>query len=166
MATNQALGPAQIGAILGDTDTSPQFDLGTRTTGEDGLVFMYVKSAEAIALSDGLAISNGFLASKVTKGLVDKGYLVGCVPAMVTGVSSIAVDTYFWACVSGVQSINCITGSSASVSPVYTTGTAGAIGTASASQTLIRGIYIVAANTSGATASRLAVLNNPQAAGF
>lgn len=167
MATvNQALGQAQIGVVLNDVDTSPQFDLGARTSGEDGLVFTYVKAAEALALSDGLCISPAGLASKVTKALVDKGYQVGCVPAMISELTSIAVDSYFWACISGVQSVNCITGSTASVSPVYTTATAGAFGTASGSQSLVRGIVFSATNSSGATASRAAVLNMPQAAAF
>lgn len=165
-SNNQALGLAQIGAVLGDVDTSPQFDLGARTSGEDGLVFTYVKAAEALALSDGLCISPAGLASKVTKALVDKGYQVGCVPTMISQLTSIAVDSYFWACISGVQSVNCITGSTASVSPVYTTGTAGAFGTASGSQSLVRGIVFSASNSSGATASRAAVLNMPQSAAF
>jgi hypothetical protein len=166
MATNQALGPVQIGGNLGDTSDTIQFDLGTRATGEDGLEFVYVKATEALAAWDAVAISNGFLASKITKTLVDKGYMVGSVPALNTGISSVAADYYFWACTTGLTSINAITGSSASVSPVYTTASAGALGTASGSQSLIRGVYIVEANASGATASRRMVLNRPQSAAF
>lgn len=165
-ATNQMLGPVQIGGDSGNTGTDALFDLGTQGTGEDGLLYMYVKAAEAIAAWDCVAVSNGFLASKVTKALVDKGYVLGSVPALNTGISSIAANEYFWAIIAGASSVNVLTGSSASVSPVYTTGTAGVLGTASGSQSLIRGAYIVEANASGATASRRMVLNRPQAAAF
>lgn len=165
-ATNQMLGPVQIGGDAGNTSTTPEFDLGTQGTGEDGLIYLYVKATEAIAAYDAVVVSNGFLASKITKTLVDKGYVVASVPALNTGISSIAAADYFWVCISGLTSVNVITGSSASVSPVYTTASAGALGTASGSQSLIRGAYIVEANASGATASRRMMLNRPQSAAF
>lgn len=163
---NQALGPASLGVDLGDVSDTIQFDLGAQATGEDGCRYIYVRAAMNIALSDAVAIAPGFLASKITKTLVDTGATVGCVPTLNTGNLQVPTQYYFWACVSGAQSVNCITGSTASVSPVYTTGTAGALGTASGSQTLIRGIVFSAANSSGATASRAAVLNMPQASTF
>jgi hypothetical protein len=166
MTTNQPLGLAQIGADLGDVTETIQFDLGTQITGEDGNRFVYVKAGEALALSNALCITPAFLAVKATKTLVDLGRVIAAVPPLNTGISSITDAYYFWAQVSGVSHVNCITGSTSSVSPVYTSATAGALGTASGSQSLIRGIYFTTANSSGATASRQAVLNNPQAAAF
>lgn len=165
-ATNQLLGPVQIGGVVNDPSDTPLFDLGTQGTGPLGQRFVYCKASQALALADAVAITSGYIVSKVTKTLVDLGYMVGFVPPMNTGTTSITTDYYLWIQVSGAGSLNCVTGSTSSVSPVYTTASAGALGTASGSQTLIRGIFFTAANSSGATASRAAVLNNPQSAAF
>lgn len=165
-STNQGLGPASIGVDLGDQSDTPLFDLGTWATGEDGNRFLYVRASEALVLSDAIVITPAFLAARVTKALVDLGRTLAAVPTMNTGISAITTQYYFWAQVSGVANVNCITGSTSSVSPVYTTASAGALGTSSASQSLVRGIYFTAANSGGTTASRTAMLNNPQAAAF
>lgn len=166
VATNQGLGPASIGVDLGDMSDTPLFDLGTWATGEDGNRFVYVRANEALVLSDAIAILPTFLAVRVTKAQVDLGRTLGAVPAMNTGITAITTLYYFWAQVSGVANVNCITGSTSSVSPVYTTASAGTLGTSSAAQSLVRGIYFTAANSAGVTASRQASLNNPQAAAF
>jgi len=169
-STNQPLGPAQIGPVLNDVmvdlTSGGAYDLGTQASGASGQRFVFVQAAEALALADAIVITPSYTAAKVTKTLVDKGYQVGFVPPMNTGVSSITSGYYFWAQVTGAGSVNCITGSTSSVSPVYTTASSGALGTSSAGQSLVRGIFFTAGNTSGATASRAAVFNNPQSAAF
>lgn len=169
-STNQPLGPVQVGAVINDVmvdlTSGGSFDLGTQITGASGQKFVFVQASEALALADAVVITSAGIASKATKTLVDKGYMVGFVPPMNTGVTSITSGYYFWAQVSGAGSVNCITGSTSSVSPVYTTASSGALGTSSAGQSLVRGIFFTAANTSGATASRAAVFNNPQSAAF
>ncbi len=152
------------GSRLNDVNDTQEAQLGSRVFGANGQVFVYVKAAETLALTDALCINPAdFTVNKLTKALVDAGRLVASVPVLISQVTSITTtNPYFWACVAGVTDVNCITGSTASVSAVYTTGTAGALGTASGSQTQIRGVVFTATNSSGATASRQAVLNNPQ----
>ena len=164
MAVNLPASGGLEGSRLNDVNDTQEAQLGSAVFGANGQKFLYVKAAETLSLNDALCINPAdFTVNKLTKALVDAGRLVASVPNMVSQVTSITTSSpYFWACVAGVTDVNCITGSTASVSAVYTTATSGALGTASGSQSQIRGIVFVAGNTSGATASRSAMLNAPQ----
>lgn len=170
MAANPAITGGMVGVRVDDVSATLEADLGSRVFGPNGIVYQYVTPVTAVNIYDALCIDGAGNASSITKTLVDLGYQIGSVPVMNTGVSSpipastTAAPVYFWAVVSGVTNVNCIAGSTASVSKVYTTGSTGALGTASGSQSQIRGIIFTASSGGAgfATASKQAILNVPQ----
>ena len=141
---------------LTDTNTDEaKHKLGSRFVGTDGTEYMYVKASGAITAYDVVAITSGFLAASMTKTLADKGQIVGFAQTAFT-------DTYYgWVALKGVGiSARLIDGTSAEVA-LYTTGTSGALGSASTSQTQIKGVVALSANSAGSTVSRTIMATYP-----
>lgn len=166
MANNPALTGGMVGVRVDDVSTTLEADVGSRVFGPNGIVYQYVLTVTAMNAQDAMAIDSAGNASALTKALVDKGYQVAAQPVLQSQVTyPIAAGTYLWAVISGLANVNCIAGSTASVTAVYTTASSGTMGTSSASQSQIRGIYFTASSGGAtfATASKPAFLNMPQA---
>lgn len=134
-----------------------EFALGTRVTATDGSNWVYVHAAAAIAQYDCVAIDENFEATPMTKALADAGHGVG--------FAQVAFDDndFGWVAVNapGNITVNVLASCAADVQ-LYTSGTAGALDDTSASQTLIRGVVLVAAATNTAS-SREAIAVYPSA---
>lgn len=134
-----------------------EFALGTRCTATDGSAWVYVQAGAAITQYSWLAIDENFQAVMGTKALADAGHEIGFAQV------AFADNDMGWVCVHGPGNITArVLASCAADVQLYTTGTAGALDDTSASQTLIRGVVIVAAATNTAS-NREAIAVYPSA---
>lgn len=120
----------------------PPFKAGQTTQGTDGTIWQYCKFAAAATQYDCVGIDESSNAASMTKALADASYKVGWVQVAIT-----AADSYAWVALSGAQISGRILASSTSDSPLWTTTTAGVLGTTSASQTKIGGVVAIASST-------------------
>lgn len=123
-----------------------EFALGTRVTATDGSHWVYVQAGAAITIASWVAIDENHQAVMGTKALADAGHQVGFAQV------AFADNDMGWVCVHGPGNINVrALASCAADVQLYTSGTAGALDDTSASQTLIRGVVLVAAATNTAS---------------
>jgi hypothetical protein len=133
------------------------FTLGTRVTASDGSQWVFVQAGAAITQYSWVAIDENFQAVMGTKALADAGHGVG--------FAQVAFDDndFGWVAVNAPGNITVrVLASCAADVQLYTSGTAGAMDDTSASQTLLRGVVLVAAATNTAS-SREAIAVYPSA---
>lgn len=134
-----------------------KFRLGQRVTGSDGSAWLYVQAGAAITKYSWVAIDENYQAVMGTKALADAGHQVGFAQV------AFSDNDFGWVAVHAPGNITQrVLASCAADVQLYTTGTAGALDDTSASQTLIRGVVIVAAATNTAS-SREAIAVYPSA---
>lgn len=123
-----------------------EFALGTRVTATDGSVWVYVQAGAAITLASWVSIDENFQAVMGTKALADAGHGVGFAQI------AFADNDMGWVCTHAHGNINTrVLASCTADVQLYTSGTAGALDDTSASQTIIRGVVLVAAATNTAS---------------
>lgn len=134
-----------------------EFALGTPADGTDGSRWVYVQAGAAITQYSWVAIDENFQAVMGTKALADAGHQVGFAQI------AFADNDMGWVAVHAPGNITArALASCAADVQLYTSGTAGALDDTSASQTLIRGVVLVAAATNTAS-SREAIAVYPSA---
>lgn len=123
-----------------------EFALGTRVTATDGSHWVYVQAGAAITQYSWVAIDENFQAVMGTKALADAGHQVGFAQV------AFSDNDMGWVAVHapGNITVRALASCAADVQ-LYTSGTAGALDDTSASQTLIRGVVLVAAATNTAS---------------
>jgi hypothetical protein len=154
----------QIGVNLAETTTGTttngvdaKFTLGQRVTATDGSEWLYVQAGEAITQYMWVSIDENFQAVKGTKTLADAGHGVGFAQV------AFADNEFGWVAVNAPGNITVrVAASCAADVQLYTTSTAGVLDDTSASQTLIRGVVLVAAATTTAS-NREAIAVYPSA---
>lgn len=119
----------------------PPFKAGQTTTGTDGTMWQYCSFAATATQYDWVAIDELSAAASGTKALADASYRVGWVQVAIT-----AANSYAWVAINGAQINGRILAASSSDSPLWTTTTAGVLGTTSASQTKIGGVVAIASS--------------------
>lgn len=134
------------------------FTLGTRVTATDGSEWVFVQAGAAITQYSWLSIDENFQAVMGTKALADAGHQVG--------FAQVAFDDndFGWVAVNAPGNVTVrVLGSCAADVQLYTSGTAGALDDTAASQTLIRGVVIVSANSTTAASTKEAIAVYPSA---
>jgi len=133
-----------IGVALGNTDTSPQFNVGTSVNLDDGGQAVYVQAASAVALYDAVSVrfNNTVVPISTTNSANSKA--VGFAQV------SIAASEYGWVQIGGKPVVK-LAASCLPFVPLYTTATAGTLDDALVSGGLVAGIVAVT-TASGATA--------------
>lgn len=127
-------------------DQGAPIAVGQRAFGTDGSEWQYVHAAAAITQYSWVAIDENGEAVMGTKTLADAGHQVGFAQV------AFADNDFGWVCVNGPGNINVrVLASCAADVQLYTSSTAGALDDTSASQTLIRGVVLVAAATNTAS---------------
>lgn len=131
------------------------YALGTRVTATDGSNWVFVQAGAAITQYSWVAIDENFQAVMGTKALADAGHQVGFAQV------AFSDNDFGWVAVHapGNITVRALASCAADVQ-LYTSGTAGALDDTSASQTLIRGVVLVAAATNTAS-SREAIAVYP-----
>lgn len=139
-------------------DQGNEFALGTRVTATDGSNWVYVQAGAAITQYSWVAIDENFQAVMGTKALADAGHGVGFAQV------AFADNDFGWVCVNASGNINVrVLAACAADVQLYTSGTAGALDDTSASQTLIRGVVIVATGVTATASTREAIAVYPSA---
>lgn len=134
------------------------FQLGTRVTATDGSEWLYVQAGEAITQYMWVSIDENFQAVKGTKALADAGHGVGFAQV------AFSDNDLGWVCVNGPGNITVrVAAACAPDVQLYTTATAGILDDTSASQTLIRGVVIVALGATATASNREAIAVYPSA---
>lgn len=148
-ATDGTLGVNLTQLVAGtgtNSDRGNQIALGQRVIASDGSAWVYVHAGAAITQYSWVAIDENWEAVMGTKALADAGYQVGFAQV------AFSDNDFGWVCVHGPGSINVrVLASCAADVQLYTTSTAGALDDTSASQTLLRGVVLVAAATNTAS---------------
>lgn len=123
-----------------------EFALGTKVNATDGSEWVYVQAGAAITLASWVSIDENFQAVMGTKALADAGHGVGFAQI------AFADNDMGWVCTHAHGNINTrVLASCAADVQLYTSATAGALDDTSASQTIIRGVVLVAAATNTAS---------------
>ncbi len=133
----------------------PPFKAGQTTTGTDGTTWVYCKYAAAATQYDWIAIDELFNAASGTKALADASFQVGWTQVAIT-----AANSYAWVAMNGTAISGRILAASTSDSPLWTTTTAGVLGTTSASQTKIGGVVAIASSATTTAQGLLAQFPN------
>lgn len=149
---------ATIAGTGTSSDEGNDFALGARVNAEDGQVYMYVHASAAISQYDVVGISETFEAAPLTKAMADDGWGIGAAQV------AFADNDFGWVCISGVAEINVLASCAPDVK-LYTTGTAGKLDDATASQTAIDGIVQADAAVTSA-ANTTAILTWPRSSSF
>lgn len=138
-----------IGVNLAERTTELNAVLGQTTRATDGSIWTYVQANGAVTAYDCVCIDENFQAAACTKALVDAGHGIGFAQA------AFADNEYGWVATHapGNASVRVAASCAADVQ-LYTTATAGVLDDTSASQTIIRGVVLVAAGTSGGVSAR------------
>lgn len=137
------------------------FQLGQVTKGTDDSEWVYVLAGGAITLGDAVIITNTgalWTATSITNALAlsKLGDLVGVAPLVAIGSGS-----YGWVQRSGKCAGVSVLASMSANAALFTSTTAGRLGTSVASSTVaITGIVLTTANSTGATPTQ-AILNFP-----
>lgn len=123
-----------------------EFALGTVVKGSDRTEWTYVQAGAAITQYSWVAIDENFQAVMGTKALADAGHGVGLAQV------AFADNDMGWVCTGAGGNVSArVLASCAADVQLYTSGTAGALDDTAASQTLIRGVVLVAAATNTAS---------------
>lgn len=133
-----------IGVALGNTDTSPQFNVGTSVNLDDGGQAVYVQAASAVAQYDAVAVLGNNTVVPITTTNSANSKAVGFAQV------SIASAAYGWVQIGGKPRVK-LAASCLPAVPLYTTATAGTLDDAAVSGGLVAGIVAVT-TASGATA--------------
>jgi len=137
--TRQVAGTSTDGA-------NAEFTLGSHHAGSDNSTWVYVQAGAAITAFDCVAIDENYQAVAATKALIDAGHTPGFAQAAFDD------NDLGWVATKG-SNISCRVGISCAADvQLYTTSTAGVLDDTAASQTAIRGVVAVAANTSAVAA--------------
>ena len=150
-----------LSATYDGTTTDGQnapFTLGQRVIGNNGSAWVFVQAGAAITQYSWVAIDENYQAVMGTKALADVGHQVG--------FAQVAFDDndFGWVAVHAPGNITVrVLGSCAADVQLYTSGTAGAVDDTSASQTLLRGLVIVSANSTTAASTKEAIAVYPNA---
>ncbi len=145
-----------IGASLAKTSTTAEHNLGQNIRATDNSIWVYVQANGAITQYDAVGIDENFQAAALTKTMADSGHGVGFAQV------AFADNEYGWVAshAPGNVSVRCAASCAADVN-LYTTATAGVLDDTSASQTLLRGVVLVAAGTSGGVSARECIAAYP-----
>ena len=133
-----------IGVALGNTDTSPQFNVGTSVNLDDGGQAVYVQAASAVAQYDAVSVRFNNTVVPITTTNSANSKAVGFAQ------TSIASAAYGWVQIGGKPVVK-LAASCLPAVPLYTTATAGTLDDAAVSGGLVAGIVAVT-TASGATA--------------
>lgn len=145
-----------IGTDFSSTSTTPKFALGHVVEGENGSRWMYVLASGAITQYDYVCIDEDYTARAGTKANVDAGHSIGFAQV------AFASADYGWVAMQGRGNISVRTADSTSADvALYTTATAGVVSSTSTSQTQIKSLVAVAANSSGGVAAREVIATHP-----
>jgi hypothetical protein len=133
-----------IGVALGNTDTSPQFNVGTSVNLDDGGQAVYVQAASAVAQYDAVSVRFDNTVVPITTTNSANSKAVGFAQ------TSIASAAYGWVQIGGKPVVK-LAASCLPAVPLYTTATAGTLDDTAVSGGLVAGIVAVT-TASGATA--------------
>jgi hypothetical protein len=133
-----------IGVALGNTDTSPQFNVGTSVNLDDGGQAVYVQAASAVAQYDAVSVRFDNTVVPITTTNSANSKAVGFAQ------TSIASAYYGWVQIGGKPVVK-LAASCLPAVPLYTTATAGTLDDTAVSGGLVAGIVAVT-TASGATA--------------
>ena len=133
-----------IGVALGNTDTSPQFNVGTSVNLDDGGQAVYVQAASAVAQYDAVSVRFDNTVVPITTTNSANSKAVGFAQ------TSIASAEYGWVQIGGKPVVK-LAASCLPAVPLYTTATAGTLDDTAVSGGLVAGIVAVT-TASGATA--------------
>ena len=166
-----ALATPVIGANVNRVDFGTTVDgvnatqrLGTRITGDDGTMYVYVQAAAAITTTaapfspNAVAISPAYQAALMTTALANDGQELGFAPIAANTADGVNVDVipdnaFFWARVMGSNFPVRVAISAAANTYLRTTINAGRLGTAStASAVVFTGVVINAAASASTSA--------------
>lgn len=139
-----AIGMNTSGVLASGVELSTKgFSLGDEVADHAGNIFRFCQASGAVAVNDCVVITSAGIAQAITSTLGTAGGYVGVAQA------ALASAEYGWAQVLGVTSLQVLSTCSAGVA-LYTSGTAGKLDDASASQVKVAGAQLVAnATTSG-----------------
>lgn len=132
-----------IGVALGNTDTSPQFNLGTTVNLDDGGQAVYVQAASTVATYAAVAVRVDNTVVPLTTTNSANSKAVGFAQV------SIASASYGWVQLGGKPRVSVATSCQPNV-PLFTTATGGVLDDATVTAGLIAGLV---ATTSAASAS-------------
>lgn len=135
-----------------------KFRLGQTVLGSDGSRWLYVQAGAAITQYDCVAIDEDYQAVPMTKALADAGHQPGFAQVAFSDNDFGWVATHM----PGNGSVRVAASCAADVQ-LYTSGTAGVLDDTSASQTIIRGVVLAVAGTSGGVSARECIAVNPSA---
>jgi hypothetical protein len=133
-----------IGVALGNTDTSPQFNVGTTVNLDDGGQAVYVQAASTVAQYDAVSVRFNNTVVPITTTNSANSKAVGFAQ------TSIASAEYGWVQIGGKPVVK-LAASCLPAVPLYTTATAGTLDDTAVSGGLVAGIVAVT-TASGATA--------------
>jgi len=120
------------------------FSVGDEIADQNGNMFKFVQASGTLAQYDIVAINTAGIAQAITSALGNAGGVVGVMQA---GLSS---AEYGYAQILGVTTIQVLSTCSSGVA-LYTSGTAGKLDDASASQVKIAGVQLLANQTASGT---------------
>ena len=150
-----------IGTNLDEVSTDEQFTLGTRVTGSDGSVWVYVQASGAITTKYWVAIDENFQAALLTDALALTGLNIGVAPA------AFADNEYGWVCVSGSNITAALASGCAADIDLYTSTVPGVLDdSTSVTGTRVVGATPVAANTISIAGAFEVIVSNPRAVSF
>jgi hypothetical protein len=133
-----------IGVALGNTDTSPQFNVGTTVNLDDGGQAVYVRASSDVAVYSAVSVRVDNTVVPITTTNAANSKAVGFAQ------TSIASAAYGWVQIGGKPVVK-LAASCLPAVPLYTTATAGVLDDAVVSGGLVAGIVAVT-TASGATA--------------
>lgn len=146
-----------LGANVSDTPSTNDSGhaLGTRYTDQRGYEYLYVHANGAIGQYDAVVVDEAFEAYAITAALATDHPTVGVAQV------AFADNDYGWVLTRGVGEVNALTSCAAEVQ-LYTSGTAGSLDDADASQVAVIGIRLSTAVGGGGADSVACYLDQPK----
>lgn len=133
----------------------PPFMVGTRYTDHRGYEYIFVHANGAIAQYDCVVIDEAFEAYAITAALaIDH-------PTAAVAQVALADNDYGWVMTRGIGLVNALTSCAAEVQ-LYSSGTAGHLDDADASQSAVIGIRLSAAVGGGGAAAAACYIDHPK----
>lgn len=125
---------------------NPPHAPGTEALGVNGIQFVYVLAATVININECVCIDKGFNASEATTALASTGEYR-------PGFAQVAIPSgsYGWVALNGSGILVSMAASCTKDSALYTTATAGVLGTTSGGQTLVAGVYAITTTVGAAS---------------
>lgn len=162
--TNGIIGADLTETVAGtgtSSDQGNEFALGTKATGTDGTLYLYVHAAGAVDQYDFVSVDENFEAT----ALADAGGAAG----HMLGVSQVAAsdNDFFWVAVEGTNiKGNVLASCAADTESLWTTGTAGHVDDAtSAGAVRLVGVSVVAA-AAAANTNKEIIMHNAKFSAF